>query len=170
MIASSDYSIYSNDIAMIGMIDLDIVMIASLDLDKSFRCNLILLPSGLSEQFNSNFFFGRFNSSKKLSESISTESDLSAISLRTKSMIPPPSIFRFIWIDTPSPSIRNFPSVKLLSRLDSDIIRTSIYPSIISFCWSSLFLTELMLRCAKVILSTLFLGKNFNLVSGNPTK
>ena len=56
MIASSDYSIYSNDIAMIGMIDLDIVMIASLDLDKSFRCNLILLPSGLSEQFNSNFF------------------------------------------------------------------------------------------------------------------
>ena len=56
MIASSDYTIYSNDIAMIAMIDLDIVMIASLDLDKSFRCNLILLPSGLSEQFNSNFF------------------------------------------------------------------------------------------------------------------
>ena len=58
MIASSDYSIYSNDIAMIAMIDLIvmIVMIAPLDLDKSFRYNLILLPLALSEQFNRNFF------------------------------------------------------------------------------------------------------------------
>ena len=55
MIASSDYSIYSNDIAMIAMVDL-IVMIAPLDLDKSFRYNLMLLPLALSEQFNKNFF------------------------------------------------------------------------------------------------------------------
>ena len=168
MIASSDYSIYSNDIAMIAMVDL-IVMIAPLDLDKSFRYNLMLLPLALSEQFNKNFFSKIQLVKETFRVNINWKWFISNITADKKHDTTPKYIPIYLNWHTVTFN-RNFPSVKVLSRLDSDIIRTSIYPSIISFCWSSLFLTELMLRCAKIILSTLFLGKIFNLLSGNPTK
>ena len=67
----------------------------SVDLDKQFKCDLILLSIllflGFQEQLNTHFFFRKFNSAKKLSKSVSTESNLAETLLQTKSTIPPPS-------------------------------------------------------------------------------
>ena len=79
------------------------------------------------------------------------------MSFLTKSIIPPPFLFRTSRNGVPKPSKKNWPTRKKSSTLVSDIIKISILSLIISAKESNLFRIELIFRCAKISLLRLSL-------------
>ena len=96
------------------------------------------------------FLFVKYYFKKKLSaEGKSWLRILAGISSRTYNSIPSPFLLRSNLKGVWNPSIKNWPCGKLSSSFDSDIMKTSIDPSICSQRKSNLVLSKLMFKFPK---------------------
>ena len=121
---------------------------------------------GLYLQLKSHFFFGKFSSIKSVSMGLSSkDKNLTVMSSRTNTMIPPPFWSRSKRNGEEYPGILNWLSGKESSSFVSEMTITSTFPEIWSVRISNLFLKEFMLRWDKTIRLGFFVRITFRLLS-----